>query len=402
MVVAGEISGDMHAAKFIHELRKRKENHSFRFFGIGGAEMEAQGVEILMPMEQLSVMGLVEVLRHFPRIYRVLRKMRQVLRQQKPDLLITVDYPGFNLALAKTAKQLGIPVLHFVSPQIWAWRENRIHKIAKRVDHMAVLFPFEVSYYERVGVPVTYVGHTLVGELDEAFALTQHVAQTQLKSQLDLDSLENPDAVLHQNFLQNRKTVGLFPGSRVSEVSMLLPVLLETAQRLYQQNPDVQFLLSRVLVLDDELFNPAKEFLAEYPDFPLYIVNSDTETARVAIRACDAVIAASGTLILEIALLETPMVVIYKASPLTYKIFQWVIKIPHVSLVNIVAQREVVPELLQNEATAEKITQAVLPLLDENAEARQTMIAGLQEVKAKLGEGKTASKMADLVEEIVV
>ncbi|HIJ24805.1 MAG: lipid-A-disaccharide synthase [Gammaproteobacteria bacterium] len=371
MISVGEPSGDLHAARLLAVLNQR--NNAPDCFGMGGARMRQQGFNAIVGIEQMAVMGLVEIIRHFPMLYGVLQQMRTLLKVRKPDLLILVDYPGFNLLLAKTAKQLGIPVLYYISPKIWVWRESRIHKIAKRVDHMALIFPFEQPYYDRVGVPATYVGHPLVGEVS-----CEESVETARK-QLGLDP--------------NRRTVGLFPGSRRGEVTTLLPELLESARQLTQQDPEVQFLLSQAPELPNSLFESAETFNGQ-----LYRIKGD---AHRAIHACDAIVTASGTVTLEIALLNRPMVVVYRMAPLSYAILSRLIKTRWVSLVNIVAQREVVPELLQEQASATAILQQLQPLLEQSSQQTE-MLQGLEQVRTALGEGDSSARLASLVEEMIV
>ncbi len=370
MISVGEPSGDLHAARLLQQLNQRSSPPTC--FGMGGARMRAQGFDAVVGSEEMAVMGLVEIIRHFPRLYAVLRQMRQLLQRRRPDLLVLVDYPGFNLLLAKTAKQLGIPVLYYISPKIWVWRAGRIHKIRKRVDHMALIFPFELPLYQSVGLPATYVGHPLVGEVhcDD----TTEVA----RERLGLDA--------------QKRTVGLFPGSRRSEVTALLPELLQSAQQLQQKNHDLQFLLSQAPELPESLFERVEQFEGN-----LHLVKGK---AHCAIHACDAIVTASGTVTLEMALLDRPMVVIYRMAPLSYAILSRLIQTQWISLVNIVAQREVVPELLQEQASASSICSALLPLLNDTPE-RAMMLDGLAQVRQTLGEGNSAARLADLVEEMV-
>jgi lipid-A-disaccharide synthase len=370
MISVGEPSGDLHAARLLDELKRREP--AIDCFGMGGARMRAVGFDALVQSEQMAVMGLVEIIRHFPRLYGVLRQLRRLLQSRRPDLLILVDYPGFNLLLAKRAKQLGIPVLYYISPKIWVWRQGRIHKIARRVDRMALIFPFEQHYYQRVGLPATYVGHPLVGEV----ACTESLAALRQRYGLD----------------PQRPVVGLFPGSRRGEVSLLLPELLQSAKQLAQQQPELQFLLSQAPELPDSLFEQADPFGGE-----LVRIRGD---AHCSIHACDAIVTASGTVTLEMALLNRPMVVIYRMAPLSYAILSRLIQTRWISLVNIVAEREVVPELLQEQASAEEICSAITPLLSETPE-RSAMLAGLQRVQEQLGEGSSAARLADLVEEML-
>ncbi len=372
MVVAGEASGDLHLSGLIGEMVRRRHSPT-RFYGIAGPRSEAEGCEVVVPMEKMAVMGIIEIVRHFPFLYGVLRRMRRELRSNPPDLLLLVDYPGFNLLLAKTAKRLGIPVLFYISPQVWAWRSGRINKIAKRVDHMAVIFPFEVPYYADAGVSVRYVGHPLVGKV------VSDLSHAEARERLGI----NPERV----------TIGLFPGSRSGEVSQVLDPLLECAKRMTQQNPELQFILSRAPELPAELFSLAEVAASA---LPLTIVTGEPHTA---ILACDATVSVSGTVTLEMALLNRPMVVIYRTSPLSYWILEKMVRIPHVSLVNIVAGERIVPELLQDEVCAERIASHLGEVL-EDGEVRREMVAGLHLVRERLGSGDAASNLADWIEEL--
>lgn len=367
-VVAGEASGDQLAAGVVRALQQR--NPSIAFFGMAGPAMRETGVEAIARSEELSVMGLIEVLKQLPRLLRLLKRMRTALRERKPDLVILVDVPDFNLKLAKTATQLGIPVLYYVSPQVWAWRKKRVYKIARVVSHMAVLFPFELAVYQQAQVPVTHVGHPLARTLHR-----QHVPAV-ARAELGLEP--------------TRKTIGLFPGSRRSEVERLLPVLLQTAKQLAANEP-VQFVLSQAQSLDDDLFAAATD-----SGLPLMRVRG--QSMRVA-EACDAVIAASGTLTLELALLEVPMVIVYRAAPLTWAIFSRLVKIPHVSLVNILLERGAVPELLQHRANPDEILKALQPLLTPAGAAAQQR--ELAQIRGLLGDGDASAKVAELAEQLM-
>ena len=367
-VVAGEASGDLLASGVVLALQQR--DPSLKIFGMAGPAMRAAGVEPVARSEELSVMGLIEVLKQLPRLLRLLKRLRIALRERKPDLVILVDVPDFNLKLAKTATELKIPVLYYVSPQVWAWRKKRVHKIARLVSHMAVLFPFDVEVYRNAHVPVTHVGHPLARSLHR-----QHVPAV-ARAELGLEP--------------TRKTIGLFPGSRRSEVERLLPVLLPTARQLSNME-SVQFVLSQAESLDDDLYAPASS-----AGLPLQIVRG--QSARVA-EACDAVIAASGTLTLELALLEVPMVIVYRAAPLTWAIFSRLVKIPHVSLVNILLEHGAVPELLQDRANPDAILAALRPLLQaEGAAVQQRELA---RIRGLLGNGDASAKVAALAEQLM-
>lgn len=371
MVVAGEPSGDLHASRLLQQLNRR--DNQFHCYGIGGERMRQYGFKTIVGIEQMAVMGLIEILRHFPYLFGVLRKMRALLKTDPPDLLILVDYPGFNMLLAKRAKKLGIKVLYYISPKIWVWRAGRVHKIAKRVDRMALIFPFEIPYYERVGVAATYVGHPLVGQVNSD------------------DSVE--EARLRIGVDQDKKTIGLFPGSRRGEVQQLLPDLLQSAREIYAKNDNIQFVISQAPELSSSLFAEAERF----DGAPLTIIKGDVHTV---IRSCDAIATASGTVTLEMALLETPMVVIYRVSPVSYWLLRHLIKTEYISLVNIVAEHEVVPELLQENASAHFIVPYLLSILNDGDD-RSRMISGLRDVKSRLGSGDSAERLADLVEEML-
>ena len=359
----------MHAANLIKEVKKIAPD--VHFAGIGGEKMRAAGTEILVDSKVMAVVGLFEVLAHFRTIHGALQLMRRQLRERRPDLLILVDYPDFNLRLAKTAKELGIKVLYYISPQVWAWRQERVHKIGELVDMMAVVFPFEVPFYEKAGVPVTFVGHPLV---DEAHC---ELERDQILTEFGLDPA--------------CKTVGLFPGSRKSEIKRLLPVLAETAKYLREAYPDIQFLLPLASTLDE------KDILGQLGGLDIKLVKGRPYDVM---RACDAIVSASGTATLEIALIGTPLVVIYKIAPLSYRIMKRLLKIEHVALCNIVADYRMVPELIQDDATAANI-QAELTRLLEDRSIPDRQRSEMKAIRQKLGNGGGSERIAQLVVEML-
>ncbi len=366
MLVAGEASGDMHGAELAHRLRQEAGITSI---GMGSRHMQAAGVELVVDSSNIAVVGLFEVLAHWSEIQAALKVLRATLVARRPDLLVLIDYPEFNLKLAETAKALGIPVLFYVSPQVWAWRPKRIHKIGRRIDHMAVIFPFEVDFYRRAGIPVTYVGHPLARRvkagLDRETALRRFGLDTRLK------------------------TVALMPGSRNSEIKRLLPVLIAAAQRIRQDISDVQFLLPAAPTLD------ARELqrTVDASGLPIPVVQGHTYDA---INASDIAITASGTATLEIALLRTPMIVIYKVSPLSYAILKRLIRIKQIALANIIAGQQIVPELIQSEATAQGIAAEAVHLLTDTA-YHQRMSLDLDTVKRNLGQEDGIAGICKLV-----
>ena len=371
LIVAGEASGDLHASHLVHEVKRHAPK--VKFFGIGGPHMRKAGVETLVDSADMAVVGLVEVLIHFRTVYSALLLMRKQLREQKPDLLILVDYPDFNLRLAKTAKALGIKVLYYISPQVWAWRQGRVHMIGQRIDMMAVVFPFEVPFYEKANVPVRFVGHPLTDEV--------------------CSDLSREEALKAFSLEPSRQTVGLFPGSRHSEIKRLLPVLLETAEKLNKTQPHLQFILSRASSLSED-------------DLAPYLENNTLNIKVVAdrpydvMRACDAIATASGTATLEIAIMGIPLVVIYKVSPLTYGIMQHLIKIKDIALCNIVAGERVVPELIQNDATAGNISMEIRRFLEDQT-ALIEMREKLNGIEKKLNSSKRSTSIGKLALEML-
>jgi lipid-A-disaccharide synthase len=372
MIVAGEASGDHHGAAVAQALRN--QDASVEIFGIGGVRMREVGVQTLVDAAEMAVVGLVEVLAHFPTIYRAFSVMAGILKSHPPDLLILIDYPDFNLRLAKVARANGVKVLYYISPQIWAWRAGRVHTIGRRVDRMAVVFPFEVPFYEQAGVPVTFVGHPL---LESVVATTDRAA---LHKEFGLDAA--------------RPVVGLFPGSRRSEVRGLFPTILATAQLLQKRHPNIQFILPLASSLTRADLDP---YLTE-AGIAVTIVEG---RPHAVMQVCDAIVTVSGTVTLEIALIGTPMVIVYKVSPLTYFVGKRLIQVDHVGLCNIVAGERVVPELIQHDAEPGRIAAELERFLFDPV-AADAVRSKLTLIRAKLGTtgcaGRVAALAADLMD----
>jgi lipid-A-disaccharide synthase len=366
MIVAGEASGDIYGADLVSAALKLAPD--LHFFGIGGTRMREEGVETLVDSGEMAVVGLVEVIKHFDVISSAFRKLKQIVLNDSPDLLILIDYPGFNLRLAKVAKKAGVKVLYYISPQIWAWRQGRVKKIARLVDHMAVILPFEAPFYQQAGVPVTFVGHPMLDLVDVTY--------------------DRPAAATSFDLDPARKTVGLFPGSRRNEIERLLPVIIAAAGKLKERFPDIQFILPLASTLHEEDIVPL-----------LAAANLDVTITRERIhdmiRACDAVISVSGTVTLEIALVGTPMVIIYKLSPLTYQLAKRLVKVDNIGLCNIVAGETVVKELIQDHANSEEISAEVGKLLTEHT-YHSAIVDKLGNVRAKLGRGGASAHVARL------
>ncbi|MEW6428160.1 MAG: lipid-A-disaccharide synthase [Thermodesulfobacteriota bacterium] len=362
MIVAGETSGDMHGGRLVLSLLAR--DPSLRFCGMGGSAMRAAGVEMLYDAGKVAVMGLFEVAVHLRDILAAFKILTTRLRRQPPDLLVLIDLPDFNTRLAARAKGLGIPVLYYICPQVWAWRSNRARKLASLVDRMAVILPFEKAFYQRYGVEVTYVGHPLLD--------SEELRRTPLKRGTSLPPC-----------------IGLLPGSRPGEIKRMLPLFLETARHLHRVFPGAEFLLPLAPDLDVSLL---KEHLGRQ-HFTVTLVR---EERYAAMARCDAVMAASGTVTLELALLRVPAVIAYRMHPLTFFLARHLVEVPFVSLVNLIAGKEIVAELLQEKATAESVAARVAECCRPGP-AREELLAGYTDVREKLGEPGASARVAAIV-----
>ena len=369
-MVAGEASGDLLASQLMLALKEKMPG--VRFIGIGGPKMQAAGMQVLYPMEKLSVMGYLEVLRHYREIAGIRRNLRKHLLKNPPDLFIGVDAPDFNFDLELALKQHGIPTMHYVSPSIWAWRGERIHKIKRAVSHMLALFPFEVPLYEKAGVPVTYVGHPL------ADILPLKPDRVAMREQM---RIQPPTA----------KVFALLPGSRKSEVRQLAKTYIDTAKLILKKLPDAQFL---VPLSSRETRNIFEEAIwhDEVHDLPITLLFGHAHDAMI---AADGVLVASGTASLEAALLKRPMVITYKMSPFTYWLVKQKLYLPYAGLPNILAGKFVVPELMQHDATPENLAQALLNLV-ANKEAVKELEERFSNMHQVLKQD-AANKAADAV-----
>jgi len=367
MIVAGEASGDIYGAGLVRAVHR--QNPAIGFSGIGGARMREASVETLVDVADMAVVGLVEVLKQFKVIASAFTLLKKILLDNPPQLLILIDYPGFNLRLAKVAKKAGVPVLYYISPQIWAWRQGRVYKIKKLVDHMAVTLPFELPLYQRAGVPASFVGHPMAGRV----VVDKSKEQAAVSFGLD----------------PARKIVGLFPGSRKSEISRLLPTIIAAADLLLQRFPNLQFVLPLASTLNEADLAP---YLAASNRLQLKITR---ERIHDLARACDAVISVSGTVTLEVALVGTPLLVIYKLSPLTFQLAKRLVKVEHIGLCNIVAGETVAKELIQDNASPQNIASEIENLLTNEQYAQQSR-QKLRLVSERLGSGGTDEKMAQL------
>lgn len=347
-IVAGEASGDLLGSHLIRALKKHRPD--LQFIGIAGPKMMGEGATSLFPMEKLSVNGYAEVIRHLPELLNIRKQVYRYFIQNPPDLFIGVDAPDFNFTLERKLKNKGITTIHYVSPSVWAWRKGRINKIRRSVSHLLALFPFEPKLYEQAGVPVSYVGHPL------ADAIPMNPNQTLAREKLKLKS--------------NQTIIAMLPGSRFSEVEKLADLFVKTAQRMMQaqldgQLPNYQFLVPLITRNTRKVFEQAilnNQTDIEAPSLPIQIMFGH---AHMAMEAADVVIVASGTATLEAALLKRPMVITYKVSWLSYQLMKRMSYIPYVGLPNVLAGKFIVPELLQKDATPEKLADATLKLLSD-------------------------------------
>ncbi len=368
---AGESSGDQHAASMFKALKKQRPD--IQGLGMGGAKMREAGIDVRVDSSGIGVIGLIEILRHYGEIRAALTQMKKLLQQEKPDLLVCVDYKEFNLKLARFAKQHGVKVLFYVSPQVWAWRPGRVKTYGQAIDMMAVIFPFETAYYQAENVPVRYVGHPSVDKVKP---------------------LRNKADDLQRFSLDARQpVVGLLPGSRVNEIRRLLPLMLAAAEQIKQRLPAVQFVLPQADSIDDAVL----QSYLEHTGLDIKIIKGQPYDV---IQCCDAVMTASGTASLEIALLQVPMVIVYKLSALTYWLGKQLVKIPYIGLPNIIAGRGIIKELIQKDANAEALANEIQRLLQDKG-YRQQMLVNLAEVKQKLGKGGGSENMARLALEML-
>ncbi len=347
-IVAGEDSGDLHGGKLIRAI---KSQHPYtRFVGHGGKAMKEAGMEILEQTESLAIMGFAEVVKHLPYMLNVMEKTMDKLREIRPDRIILIDYPGFNLRLSKKCKTLQIPITYFILPQLWAWKEGRIRYFKQYIEQSLCIFPFEQEWYEARGVPANFVGHPF--------------------SELTAPIMGKPEFFKKHGLLESAPVLTLLPGSRQQEINRHWPVFLNAVSLLKNTHPDLQVVVGKA---------PSVRF----PEMP-ELFHIESNDVRAAMAYGTAAITASGTASLECAVMDTPEVVCYKLAPISFLIAKQFNKAPFVAMANLIAGREVVPELLQNKMTPQSIARACLPLLTPSIE-RKAMLSGFEEVRRTLG-----------------
>lgn len=365
LLVAGEASGDLHGSHLVRALRER--DSALEISAVGGEALKREGAKIIFDVARIAGMGLTELAGNLTSLWRAYSQVKKNLREQRPSLLILIDFPDFNLRVARVAKRLGVPVLYYISPQVWAWRKRRIAEIARLADRMAVVFPFEATLYEKAGVKVEFVGHPL---LDVARASRP---REETLARLGLDP--------------SKQTIALLPGSRRREVAYHLPVMIEAAEMLSKEMA-LQFILVRASTVGRDSLERSLSGAS------VGVSLSDGDAYNV-LHACDLAWTASGTATLETALMLRPMVIVYRLSRMTYALARRLVRVDFIGMANIIAGEKVVPELIQNEVTAEKIAAESRAILGDR-ELRERMISKLSEVRAKLGSPGAAGRTADI------
>ena len=369
LMIAGEVSGDIYGADLARHLYRQIP---VKITGIGGKRMREAGVDILYDSSEISVVGLSEILPRLRAIIRAYRIVTGLIRSRSVDSLILIDYPGFNIRVAGVAKRCGIPVIYYISPQIWAWKKGRLRLLAQRVKKMIVILPFEAAIYKEAGVDCSFIGHPLVDEVLN----TRPLGETIHRYGIDKD----------------QPVIGLFPGSRIGEVSALLPDILEAARILKDANPQIQFVMA---VADSLDFQQIHETISR-SSLDVKIIKGE---ANDVLNICDIIIAASGTITLQAALLEKPMVILYKLSPITHAIARLLVQINHIGLVNILAGRKIVPELLQKEVTPGRIAAETKKMLYDK-DYHAGIKKDLHDVKIKMGPPGASERAARVIAEM--
>lgn len=364
MIIAGEASGDLHGSKVVTAMNDA--GGPIFFCGIGGKALAAAGVRILVDASELAVVGITEAVAKAGTLLKALVKAKALLKTLHPDLLILIDFPDFNFQVARAAKRLGIPVLYYISPQIWAWRQGRVKKMKRLIDRMAVILPFEASFFESAGIPVTFVGHPL------------------------LDTTAQLEKKKDEGHRQNGPIVGLLPGSRNGEIHRHLPVMLASARILRDRVPDVKFVLSAAPTIDRRFLEATLSERAGGMDIAI-----ETGDVKRIFDRCTLVVAASGTVTLEAAIAGVPMVVIYRISALSGLLAKALIRVKYVCLANLIADKPIVPELLQEAASAENIADNVFSLISDEGKLER-MKRELLDLRELLGGGGASQRVADI------
>ncbi|MGA2905493.1 MAG: lipid-A-disaccharide synthase [Candidatus Korobacteraceae bacterium] len=375
LISAGEASGEFYGAELMKALRRQisqgAHDDGIDFFGVGGEQMRAAGCELLADAREIAEVGIVEVIKHIPTIYRRFRQVVREAARHRPDAAVLIDFPDFNLRLARELHKLGVPVIYYVSPQLWAWKQRRIERVRKYVREMLVIFPFEEKFYRERGIAAKFVGHPLADLPAPA------VTREQFASQYNLDP--------------SRQWIALLPGSRRGEVSRIFPVLLEAAQLL---GPQYVYIVPVASTLDAAWM---ASFLRGHPGPPITF----TRDARATLIHARTAAVASGTSTLEAALIGTAFAMVYRVAPLTWRLGRRLVKVDHFAMVNLIAERDVVPELVQTNCTPQRVCDELRRLIPDG-QARQTMMEDFREVRRRLGAGDSGGNASDRAAQAVL
>jgi lipid-A-disaccharide synthase len=367
LIVAGETSGDLHGAHLVDAALSLDPN--LRFYGVGGDHLRRTGTEVIFDSSEVAVVGIVEVFSKLRSIYRAFRWLKRSLDRDRPSLAVLIDFPDFNLKLAKEANKRGIPVFYYISPQVWAWRKGRVKKIAKLIPKLVVILPFEVSFYRERGVDCEFVGHPLIDIVKP------------------LLPMEKAREIFHLD--RDKKTIGLLPGSRREEVQRLLPVLLEGAQLLVHDFPDLQFIIPLAPAINRV---EVEEHIGRF-NLDIRIVG---ERIYDVLNICDLIITASGTATLEATIMNTPMIIVYRVSFLSYLVGRLLVKVRNIGLVNLIAEKNIVPELIQGQASPTNVFRETSNML-KNPDLLSTIKGELEKVKQRLGNPGASQRAAQIL-----
>lgn len=368
LVIAGEASGDQHGADLINDLKAKHPD--LHFYAMGSQKIRSTGAEMIVDSTNLGVVGFTEIFKIINKIRNTFKVIKSFICAEKPEAVILIDYPGFNLRIAKFAKSQGCKVIYYISPQLWAWRESRVNIIKKYVDLMAVIFPFEVDFYHKHGIKAYYVGNPLIHQLP--LDLSREAARKQLE------------------LAQDTTIIGLLPGSRKAEIQRMLPIQLEAARLLWEKDQNLEFILPLALSLSEADIEP---YLANC-HIPLSIIKTERYAAM---KSCNSLIATSGTVTLEAALLGVPMVIVYKGSPVSYYIAKKLVNINFIGLCNIVAGKSIVNEYIQEEATPENLSSEILKILNNQSHSKQ-IESDFETIKALLLKTTLQSSLPQCIE----
>ena len=371
VIIAGEASGDIHAANLVSAINRL--NQEVKFFGLGGDKMEESGVKLFYNLADLAVVGFFEVIKNLKKFRRIFFDLLKKIDEIKPQAVILIDYPGFNLRLAKELKKRKIKVIYYISPQIWAWGGNRIETIKRYIDKMIVILKFEEELYYNSGIDVSFVGHPLLD--------------------IVLATQKREEFLKGNNLSDDNSTISLLPGSREKEVQRMLPIMLQSAKIIHDKIPYTQFILIKSYTLDQGLLD---KYIKNF-DLPIKVIENDTYNC---LNVCDFAIVTSGTATLETAIFKKPMVILYKISFLTWLFLRTMIKIPYIGLVNVIANKKIVPEYIQYDCNPKKISTKVIEILTDKEKYSRTK-SDLEKTSALLGSPGASNRAAKIVLELL-